>query len=116
MAGLRSWASGTNQRARIGLFLQLDQRNLQIREGLETPIRILAQAAFDDALDLGIGSDEYKRLFCKGDEPIFDCYIPLSSRGRIAALAMSGYNRIKRLVKHNAILLGLAQRLRRAFH
>ena len=33
------------------------------------------------ALDLGVGSDEYKRLFCKGDEPIFDCFIPLSLRG-----------------------------------
>jgi CelD/BcsL family acetyltransferase involved in cellulose biosynthesis len=68
------------------------------------------------ALDLGVGSDEYKRLFCKGDEPIFDCYIPLSSRGKVAAFAMSGFNRAKRLVKHNVVLLGLAQRLRRAFH
>src|SRR4029077_3303865 len=24
------------------------------------------------ALDLGIGSDDYKRTFCKDDEPIFD--------------------------------------------
>jgi CelD/BcsL family acetyltransferase involved in cellulose biosynthesis len=68
------------------------------------------------ALDLGVGSDEYKRLFCKGDEPIFDCYIPLSPRGEVAAFAMSGFNRAKRLVKHNSILLGLAQRLRHAFH
>ena len=42
------------------------------------------------ALDLGIGSDEYKRMFCKDDEPIFDSFIPLSLRGRIAASAMSG--------------------------
>ena len=34
------------------------------------------------ALDLGIGSDDYKRLFCKGDEPIFDSFIPLSLRGK----------------------------------
>jgi CelD/BcsL family acetyltransferase involved in cellulose biosynthesis len=68
------------------------------------------------ALDLGIGSDEYKRLFCKGDEPIFDSFVPLTSRGKIAAFAMSGLNRAKRLVKHNQPLLRLAQRLRRAFH
>ena len=37
------------------------------------------------ALDLGIGSDDYKRLFCKGDEPIFDSFIPLSQRGKLAA-------------------------------
>ena len=34
------------------------------------------------ALDLGIGSDDYKRLFCKSDEPIFDSFIPLSLRGK----------------------------------
>ena len=66
------------------------------------------------ALDLGIGSDDYKRLFCKGDEPIFDSFVPLTSRGRIAAIAMSGFNRVKRQVKHNRVLLDLAQRLRHA--
>jgi CelD/BcsL family acetyltransferase involved in cellulose biosynthesis len=68
------------------------------------------------ALDLGIGSDEYKRLFCKGDEPIFDSFIPLTARGKIAAAAMSTISRAKRLVKHNQMLLHVAQRLRRALH
>jgi CelD/BcsL family acetyltransferase involved in cellulose biosynthesis len=67
------------------------------------------------ALDLGIGSDDYKRLFCKGDEAIFDSFIPLTLRGKLAAIAMSGFNRTKRLVKHNRILLDLAQRMRRTF-
>jgi CelD/BcsL family acetyltransferase involved in cellulose biosynthesis len=66
------------------------------------------------ALDLGIGSDDYKRLFCKSDEPIFDCFIPLSARGKFAAAAMSGFTRTKRLVKHNVALFHLAQRLRSA--
>ena len=66
-------------------------------------------------LDLGIGSDDYKRLFCKGDEPIFDSFVALTSRGKAAAIAMSGFNRAKRLVKHNRILLNLAQPLRRLF-
>jgi CelD/BcsL family acetyltransferase involved in cellulose biosynthesis len=66
------------------------------------------------AFDLGIGSDEYKRLFCKSDEPIFDSFIPLSARGRIAAAAMSGLNRAKRLVKHNPALFEMAQKLRSA--
>ena len=39
------------------------------------------------SLDLGIGSDDYKRLFCKDDEPIFDSFVPLNIRGRIAAAA-----------------------------
>jgi len=65
------------------------------------------------ALDLGIGSDDYKRLFCKGDEPIFDSFIALSARGRLAAAVMSAFNRVKRMVKRNHVLLHLAQRLRR---
>src|SRR4051794_7390826 len=48
------------------------------------------------ALDLGIGSDDYKRLFCKNDEPIFDSFIALSARGKMAAAAMSGLSRTKR--------------------
>jgi CelD/BcsL family acetyltransferase involved in cellulose biosynthesis len=67
------------------------------------------------SLDLGIGSDDYKRLFCKDDEAIFDSFVPLSSRGKIAAVAMSGLNRAKHLVKHNPALLQMAQRLRSAF-
>jgi CelD/BcsL family acetyltransferase involved in cellulose biosynthesis len=67
------------------------------------------------ALDLGIGSDEYKRLFCKSDEPIFDSFIPLTARGSLAAAAMSGINRAKHVVKHNPALLQMAQKLRSAF-
>jgi CelD/BcsL family acetyltransferase involved in cellulose biosynthesis len=68
------------------------------------------------ALDLGIGSDDYKRMFCKGDEPIFDSFVPLTWRGRIAAGAISVMSRAKRLVKSNQALFHLAQRLRRAFN
>ena len=34
------------------------------------------------ALDLGIGSDDYKRLFCKSDEPIFDSFLRSASAAR----------------------------------
>ena len=67
------------------------------------------------ALDLGIGSDDYKRLFCKSDEPIFDSFIPLSARGKVAAAAMSAVNRAKRQVKHNPALLEMARNLRSMF-
>jgi hypothetical protein len=66
-------------------------------------------------LDLGIGSDDYKRLFCKGDQPIFDSLIPLSPRDRLAAHATASLNRTKRLVKHNPALLEIAQNLRSMF-
>jgi len=66
------------------------------------------------ALDLGIGSDSYKRLFCKSSEPIFDTFVPLNLRGAIAAAAMSGVNRAKYLVKHTPALFHVAQKLRSA--
>ncbi|WP_298261988.1 GNAT family N-acetyltransferase [Bradyrhizobium sp.] len=65
------------------------------------------------ALDLGIGSDSYKKLFCKTNEPIFDCFIPLGSHGAAAAMVMSIAGRAKRIVKGSAALLRLAQGLRR---
>jgi len=66
------------------------------------------------ALDLGVGSDSYKRLFCKSNESIFDSFIPLSLRGTIAAAAMSGVNRAKYFVKHTPALFHMAQKLRSA--
>ena len=67
------------------------------------------------SLDLGIGSDDYKRMFCKDDEDIFDSFLPLTSRGKLAAMAMSSLNHGKRLVKQNQVLFHLARRLRQAF-
>jgi CelD/BcsL family acetyltransferase involved in cellulose biosynthesis len=88
-----------------------------------SPGLILLRNIIDDhagrgyrALDLGIGSDDYKRLFCKSDEPVFDCFIPLSLRGSVPASAMSGINRAKYLVKHNQALFRIAQTLRSALH
>jgi len=54
------------------------------------------------SIDLGIGADEYKRLFCKDDEPIFDSFLPVSTRGKVAATVMSSVSHAKRLVKADA--------------
>lgn len=67
------------------------------------------------SLDLGIGTDGYKRMFCKDDEDIFDSFVPLTSRGKLAAMAMASLNHGKRLVKQNQMLFDLARRLRQAF-
>ncbi|NLS68960.1 MULTISPECIES: GNAT family N-acetyltransferase [Bradyrhizobium] len=67
------------------------------------------------ALDLGIGSDEYKRLFCKDDEAVVDSFVPLSLRGKPAASALSAINRAKRAVKQNPALFEIAQNLRSMF-
>lgn len=68
------------------------------------------------SLDLGIGSDDYKRLFCKSDEPIFDSYLPLTTRGRMAAFGMSSLARAKRFVKQTPALKQTAQMLRGMLH
>jgi len=67
------------------------------------------------ALDLGIGDGDYKRMFCKEDEIIFDSYIPLTTRGRLGALGLSSLAHAKRIVKQSPALLQMAQKLRSAF-
>ncbi len=66
------------------------------------------------SVDFGVGSDEYKLTFCKNDEPIIDAFIPLTARGKFAALGMSSLTHAKRLVKHNPALMQMAQMLRNA--
>jgi CelD/BcsL family acetyltransferase involved in cellulose biosynthesis len=68
------------------------------------------------SLDLGIGSDDYKRLFCRDDEPIFDSFLPFTTLGRLAAIGMSSLTHAKRLVKHTPALKQMAQMLRGALH
>jgi len=65
-------------------------------------------------VDFGVGPDDYKLMFCKEDEPIFDSFIPLTARGRFAALGMWSLACAKRLVKQNPALTHMAQRLRNA--
>lgn len=66
------------------------------------------------SLDFGVGSDEYKMTFCKDDEPLLDAFIPLTARGKFAALGLSSLTHAKRLVKHNPALMQMAQLLRNA--
>ncbi|MBI3700219.1 MAG: GNAT family N-acetyltransferase [Afipia sp.] len=64
--------------------------------------------------DFGVGSDEYKMTFCKEDEPIVDSFIPLTARGKMAALGLSSLAHAKRIIKQNPALMNLAQILRDA--
>ncbi|MCD0421675.1 GNAT family N-acetyltransferase [Rubrivivax sp. JA1024] len=65
-------------------------------------------------IDLGIGSDDYKKIFCKDLEPIFDSHIALSPRGRVAAAALAAVGRGKHMVKHSPAMMQLVRRLRGA--
>ncbi len=68
------------------------------------------------AIDLGIGSDDYKRLFCKSDEAVFDSFIGLNARGRMAASGLSAMAHLKRLVKQTPTLMKAAQTIRGSLH
>jgi CelD/BcsL family acetyltransferase involved in cellulose biosynthesis len=68
------------------------------------------------SLDLGIGTDEYKQLFCKTREPIFDSFLALNARGKLAAAGMSALSHAKRMVKETPALMKAAQVLRGAIH
>jgi CelD/BcsL family acetyltransferase involved in cellulose biosynthesis len=68
------------------------------------------------SFDLGVGSGDYKLLFCKDDEPIFDSFLPLTAKGSIAALGLSSLTHAKRLVKQTPALAQMAQLLRAALH
>jgi CelD/BcsL family acetyltransferase involved in cellulose biosynthesis len=65
-------------------------------------------------IDLGIGSDDYKKMFCKDLDPIFDSYVALSPRGRLAAGALAAIGRGKYAVKHSPAMMQLVKRLRGA--
>jgi CelD/BcsL family acetyltransferase involved in cellulose biosynthesis len=67
------------------------------------------------SLDLGIGADDYKRLFCKDEQAIFDSFLPLTTRGAIAAVGLSSLTHAKRLVKQTPALMQMTQMLRNAF-
>lgn len=64
------------------------------------------------AMDLGIGGDHYKTMFCKEQEELFDSFIPLSAKGLPVALALSFVNRAKYAVKRNPTLTRFANTIR----
>jgi len=68
------------------------------------------------SLDLGIGSDDYKLLFCKSDEPLFDSFIGLSTRGTAVARSMSVLDHLKRTVKRTPLLMTAVQAARGLVH
>jgi CelD/BcsL family acetyltransferase involved in cellulose biosynthesis len=68
------------------------------------------------SLDLGIGADDYKLLFCKQQEPVFDSFLALNTRGRLVSLWLALEAHCKRAVKRSPPLTRLAMSVRRALH
>jgi CelD/BcsL family acetyltransferase involved in cellulose biosynthesis len=64
-------------------------------------------------LDLGIGESHYKNLFCRDAEPLFDCYLPLTARGRLHAAAFKTVAACKRGIKQNTAFWSVVRAARR---
>jgi CelD/BcsL family acetyltransferase involved in cellulose biosynthesis len=65
------------------------------------------------SFDIGVGRAHYKSFFCKEPEPLFDTFLPLTPRGRLAAPAFRAAFAAKRLIKSKPALLAAVQFLRR---
>lgn len=65
------------------------------------------------ALDLGVGAADYKTMFCKDNEPLFDTFLPMTNRGMLVANALSMRGHAVGWVKRRPWLFNLARRFRR---
>ena len=65
------------------------------------------------SFDIGVGKAHYKSFFCKEMEPLFDVFLPLTPRGRLAAPAFRAAFGAKRLIKQQPALWTAFQFLRR---
>lgn len=64
-------------------------------------------------LDLGVGEAAYKSHICDGTDTLFDQTIPVTLKGRVAALAMDLVCKAKRQVKQSGTLWPMVVKLRR---
>ncbi len=65
------------------------------------------------AFDLGVGDAAYKADYCRVREELFDSVLPMSVKGRAAALAISNALRLKTAIKERAPLAAPLKRLLR---
>jgi CelD/BcsL family acetyltransferase involved in cellulose biosynthesis len=62
--------------------------------------------------DFGIGDQTYKRSWCPVETVQYDLILPISARGRIAALSQRAVTRGKAAIKSSHLIYGVIQRLR----
>lgn len=71
-----------------------------------------ASASRAAIFDFGIGYQPYKKRWCPTETQHYDVIVPISLKGRLGALAVTGWTRLKAAIKHNSRAYSLAQRLR----
>lgn len=65
------------------------------------------------SFDIGVGRAHYKSFFCKEPEPLFDTFLALTARGRLALPAFRTAFAAKRMIKSQPALWGAVQFWRR---
>jgi len=65
------------------------------------------------SFDIGVGRAHYKSFFCKEPEPLFDTFLALTPRGRLAAPAFRAAFAAKRMIKTKPALWAAVQFTRR---
>jgi len=65
------------------------------------------------SFDIGVGRAHYKSFFCPEPDPLFDTFLALTPRGRLAAPVFAAAFSGKRAIKQNRMLWGGVQMLRR---
>jgi CelD/BcsL family acetyltransferase involved in cellulose biosynthesis len=65
------------------------------------------------SFDIGVGRAHYKSFFCREPEPLFDTFLPLTPRGRLAAVAFRAAFAGKRVIKNNETVWAAIRALRR---
>ena len=75
-------------------------------------IQAACEAGFS-VYDFGVGDERYKRLWCGIETVTIDVAVPISNKGKLLQLALSGASRAKSAVKRNPTLWNLFKRLRR---
>ncbi|HEU4659519.1 MAG TPA: GNAT family N-acetyltransferase [Pseudolabrys sp.] len=59
--------------------------------------------------DLGVGQAQYKNLFCGNADPLFDSFLPLTTRGAVLSRLAQSMAIAKRLIKHTPALWSLVR-------
>jgi CelD/BcsL family acetyltransferase involved in cellulose biosynthesis len=66
------------------------------------------------SFDIGVGRAHYKSFFCKEPEPLFDTFLALTPRGRVATPVFRMAFAAKRMIKSKPALWAAVQYVRRA--
>jgi CelD/BcsL family acetyltransferase involved in cellulose biosynthesis len=112
------FAAATHAGRRTGMFMSYDSDPAVARCSpgellLQHVIRVSCKEGLDN-FDLGTGDGPYKKDYCPMPKPLFFSVLPMTPKGRVAALALSSALRVKGAMQRNPRAVRAIERLRRA--